>query len=94
MYLVAERGVTALLQKSFRLFNSCDEAVQYIIDTITPLTNRPINKYYDFSDGRGYKVFEFTAPGVAPTLLDDEALRRKSQVYKDLLDDIPWAPVR
>ena len=88
MYLVAERGATALLQRSLRLFDNVDDAVQYIADTVTGLVNRPANKYYDFGDGRGFKIFEFTAAGIAPTLLDDEALRQKSQVYVDLPDDI------
>ena len=80
--MIAEKGATALLQRSFRLFSTLDEACQWIIDNHNTHSRMRPCKRWTFG-GRGFRVFEFKGPGKVAKRLTPKDLE-KSAIYQVL----------
>ncbi len=84
MYLVAEKGATAILQRSFKLYSTLDQAVQSIIDIHVKYSKMKPCKRWTFNGaGRGFKIFEFSGLGETGKPLKGKALE-KSAIYAAL----------
>ena len=86
MFLVGERGGTALKINTLRLFATLETAVQFAVKEWkerAPKHYGP-SRMGTFGTGRGYHIWEFSQPGELGVKLKDKQLESRSPTYAAL----------